>query len=66
MGFMQCQSLDVSEIVTETSTEPSSILLDKDNDTGESEIEHKMEVPLGPNETEIYNILGRYRCTQES
>ena len=36
MGFMHCQSLDVSEIVTETSTEPSSVLLDEDNDTGES------------------------------
>ena len=36
MGFMQCQSLDISEIITETSTEPSSILLDKDNDTKES------------------------------
>ena len=47
---MQCQSLDVSEIVTESSTEPSSVLLDEDNDTGESEIEHKIEVPLGPNE----------------
>ena len=49
MGFIQCQSLDVSEIVTETSTEPSSILLDEDDDTGESEIEDKIEVPLGPN-----------------
>ena len=25
MGFMQCQSMDISEIMTETSTEPSSI-----------------------------------------
>ena len=36
MGFMQCQSLDISEIITETSTEPSSISLDEDNDTEES------------------------------
>ena len=36
MGFMQCQSLDISEIKTETSTEPSSISLDEDNDTEES------------------------------
>ena len=50
MDFMQCQSLDVSEILTESSTEPSSVLLDEDNDTGESEIQHKIEVPLGPNE----------------
>ena len=33
IGFMQCQSLDISEIITETSTEPSSILLDKDTGT---------------------------------
>ena len=32
MGFMQRKSLDISEITTETSTEPSSILLDEDND----------------------------------
>ena len=32
MGFMQNQSLDISEIVTETSTEPSTILLEEDND----------------------------------
>ena len=25
IGFMQCQSIDVSEIVAETSTEPSSV-----------------------------------------
>ena len=32
MGFMQNQSLDISEIVTETSTEHSPILLEEDND----------------------------------
>ena len=32
MGFMQNQSLDISEIVTETSTEPSLILLEEDSD----------------------------------
>ena len=32
MGFMQNKSLDISEIVTETSTEPSLILLEEDND----------------------------------
>ena len=32
MGFMQNQSLDISEIVTETSMEPSPILLEEDND----------------------------------
>ena len=32
MGFMQDQSLSISEIVTETSTEPSHILLEEDDD----------------------------------
>ena len=31
MGFMQIQSLDISEIVTETSTEPSPIILEDDD-----------------------------------
>ena len=33
MGFMQSQSLDISEISTETSTEPSPILIEEDNTT---------------------------------
>ena len=32
MGFMQDQSLSKSEIVTKTSTEPSPILLEEDDD----------------------------------
>ena len=35
MVFMQNQSLDISEIITETSTEPSPILLEEDNDIEE-------------------------------
>ena len=31
MGFMQIQSLDISEITTETSTEPSPIIFEDDN-----------------------------------
>ena len=31
MGFMQIQSLDISEITTETSTEPSSIIIEDDD-----------------------------------
>ena len=31
MGFMQSQSLDVSEIMTETSTEPSPIIFEDDD-----------------------------------
>ena len=39
MGFMQNQSLDISEIMTETSTEPSPILLEDDD----KEVLHKQE-----------------------
>ena len=43
MGFMQEQSLDISEIVTKTSTEPSPILLEEDDDIeGLSEQERKV------------------------
>ena len=31
MGFMQIQSLEISEIMTETSTEPSAIIYEEDN-----------------------------------
>ena len=34
MGFMQIQSLDISEITTETSTEPSPIIFKDDNKRG--------------------------------
>ena len=50
MGFMQCQSLDISEIITETSTKTSSISLDEDNDTKGSRVECKMEGPFESNE----------------
>ena len=42
---MQSQSLDISEIMTETSTEPSPILLEEDNDIKGSE-EQKEETTL--------------------
>ena len=35
LGFMQNQSLNISEIVTETFTEPSPILLEEDDDIEE-------------------------------
>ena len=39
MGFMQNQSLDISEIMTETSTEPSPIILEDDD----KEVLHEQE-----------------------
>ena len=49
MGFMQSQSLDISEIMTETSTEPSPILLEEDDDTEKSR-ELKKEITFEYNE----------------
>ena len=45
--------MDIFEIITETSTEPSSISLDEDKDTKESRIECKMEAPFESNEKKI-------------
>ena len=43
MGFMQIQSLDISEIMTETSTEPSSIIFEDDD----KEVLNKQEGEVG-------------------
>ena len=43
MGFMQIQSLDISEITTETSTEPSSIIYENDD----KEVLNKQEGEVG-------------------
>ena len=41
MGFMWSQPLDISEIVMETSTEPSPILLEEDADIERSKEQNK-------------------------
>ena len=43
MGYMQNQSLDISEIMTETSTEPSPITLEKDDKEVLQEDKEKIE-----------------------
>ena len=50
MGFMQSQLLDISEIVTETSTEPSSISLEEDDNAAEFRTECEIEAPFELNE----------------
>ena len=62
MGFMQSKSLDISEIVTETSTEPSPILLEVDKDIEEL-IEQKRKITLENTEKKFITSLARYRCT---
>ena len=41
MGFLQSQSIDISEIRTETSTEPSPISIGEDNDISQDQEEKK-------------------------
>ena len=56
MGFMQDQSLDISEIITKASTEPSPILLEEDNDI-EGLQEQKREVILESREKKFITSL---------
>ena len=48
MGFMQIQLLDISEITTETSTEPSLIIIEDDN----KEVLNKQEGEVGKESSE--------------
>ena len=55
MGFMQSQTLDISEITTETSTEPSPILLEEDNDI-EGLKEQKKKITLEYTERNLLHL----------
>ena len=61
MGFMQSQSLDISEIITETSTEPSLIMLEDDD----KEVLQRQngEISSESKRKEIYYFSGRHRST---
>ena len=60
MGFMQNQSLDIPEIVTETSTEPSPIMLEDDDkevlqeQEGEVNIEMEKRFITSPADIEVH------------
>ena len=56
MGFMQDQSFNISEIVTKTSTEPSPILLEDEDDTVGLQ-EQKREVILESREKKFITFL---------
>ena len=58
MGFMQNQSLDISEIVTETSTEPLPIILEDDDE----EVLQKLNGELNT-EKQIYYFSSQHRST---
>ena len=57
MGFMQNQSLDISEIITEISTEPPPILLEEDNDIEELK-EQKRKITSENIEKKFITSLG--------
>ena len=56
MGFMQSQSLDISEITTEISTEPFPILLEEDNDIEELK-EQKRKIAIEKTEKKFITSL---------
>ena len=54
MGFLQNQSLDVSEIKTETSTEPSPIIIEEDNFTEVSQEQREKKFITSPADIEVH------------
>ena len=62
MGFLQNQTIDISEIKTETSTEPSPIDIGEDNEILQNQ-EGKRFI-TSPTDVEIHrkNKFTRYRC----
>ena len=54
MGFLQNQSLDISEIRTETSTEPSSILIEEDKTTEVFQQQGEKKLITSPADIEVH------------
>ena len=57
MGFMQNQSLDISEIMTETSTEPSSILIEEDITTEVFQKQEEKKFITSPADIEVHRKI---------
>ena len=57
MGFMQNQSLDISEIMTETSTEPSPILIAEDNTTEVFQKQEEKKFITSPADIEVHQKI---------
>ena len=54
MGFLQIQPLDISEIMTETSTEPSHIVLEEDNVTEVIQEQGEKKFITSPADIEVH------------
>ena len=54
MGFLQNQSLDISEIMTETSTEPSPIIIEEDNVTKVFQEQGEKKFITSPADIEVH------------
>ena len=54
MGFLQNQSLDVSEIMTEPSTEPSPIVIEEDNVTEVFQQQGEKKVITSPADIDMH------------
>ena len=64
MGFMQDQSFDIAEIITETSTEPSPIFLEEDDDI-EGLQEQKGKITSGNEEKKFITSLADIEMHQK-
>ena len=54
MGFLQIQSLDISKIMTETSTEPSPIVIEEDNATKVFQEQGEKKFITSPADIEVH------------
>ena len=54
MGFLQSQPIDISEIMTETSTEPSPIVIEEDNVTEVLQEQEKKKFITSPADIDIH------------
>ena len=57
MGFLQNQSLDISEIMTETSTEPSPIVIEEDNITEVLQEQGEKKFITSPADIDVHQIV---------
>ena len=57
VGFLQSQSIDISEIRTETSTEPSPISIGEDNDKEVSQNQEEKKFITSPSDIEVHRKI---------
>ena len=62
MGFLQSQPIDISEIRTETSTEPSSIGIGEDDVKEVSQKQEEKKFITSPTDIDVHRKIKPARC----